>query len=126
MVLRPEVARPGAGSAVRDLFTNLAKVVKIYRLYPPGSAATTQRVDDLHRRFQMVLAEEGDIELNVSQFELVYEGQVVYLELDKASSLAFKLFRDGMIRLAFAEGLEKEEVYGLLDILSTELDPGEN
>ena len=122
-VSRPEVARAGAGSAVRDLFTQLAKVVKIYRLYPPGSAATTQRVDDLHRRFQMVLAEEGDIELSVSQFELLYQGQVVYLELDKASSLAFKLFRDGIIRLAFAEGLEKEEVSGLLDILSSDLDP---
>lgn len=121
MVLRPEVARPGAGSAVKDLFTQLAKVVKIYRLYPPGSAATTQRVDDLHRSFQMVLAEEGDIELSVSQFELLYQGQVVYLELDKASSLAFKLFRDGIVKLAFAEGLEREEVSSLLDVLSADL-----
>ncbi len=51
-------------------------------------------------------------------FELVLDGEVVYLERDRERSLAFRMYRDGVRRLTIQPEVEWDEVLRLLEVLS--------
>lgn len=58
------------------------------------------------------------MDLEVRPFELVLEGDPVYLERDRERSLAFRLFRDGVRRLRIGAEAPWDERLRLLEILS--------
>ena len=60
----------------------------------------------------------GALTLDVHPFQLLREGEVVYREEDRERSLAFKLFRDGVRRLAFEPAAPWGELQSFLEIVA--------
>ena len=83
------------------------------------------RIEDLsglakHLRiaFQPIWAVLDDLVLTVAETDFVWEEQVVYHQLNKAESLAWGLFKDGMRSLTIRRGAEQEELPRFLETIN--------
>ncbi len=75
-------------------------------------------IDEVRSTFERYFASHGDMELTVRPFELMLDGEAVYLERDRERSLALRLFRDGVRKLALERATDWGELTRLLEILS--------
>ncbi len=122
---RPPVASPDrvsgaispAGQAAASAVQALARAARTVVLYDAGNAAVRQLISEYQTRLRAALA-SGELSLEVQPFDLLAAGEVVYHEADREKSLAYKLYRDGVRRLAFRPEVAWEELVQLLEILA--------
>jgi hypothetical protein len=118
----PSEERRLAGSphavAANAALLALTRSARSFTLYEPTNKVVRALIADFRDRFRAVLDGFGPLVLDVHPFELVLGREVVYLERDRERSLAFRLFRDGVRRLAFAAETGWDELLRLLQILS--------
>jgi hypothetical protein len=96
----------------------LTRSARSFTLYDPSNKVVRTLIGDYRDKLQKALASFGSLVLEVHPFELVLGREVVYLEKDRERSLSFRLFRDGVRRIAFEPGMTWEEMLRLLQILS--------
>lgn len=101
-----------------SLLTRLAATGRSFLLYDPHNETISRFIALLLDQFVSLLADEGPLTLALQPFEVLFEGEVVYLNRDRDRSLAFRLYRDGVRSLRFRPGFEWEELARLLEILS--------
>jgi hypothetical protein len=96
----------------------LTRAARSFTLYDPANKVVRTLIADYRDRFRAVLDAFGPLVLDIHPFELTLGREVVYLERDRERSLAFRLFRDGVRRIAFAAETTWDELLRLLQILS--------
>ncbi|MBI3994573.1 MAG: hypothetical protein HY349_01220, partial [Nitrospirae bacterium] len=109
--------------SVKDLLLQLTKTAKTLKIYLPNNPIYQKFLQELQSRFDLHLQEYEILRLKIKQYALYYEGQVVYENTNRLESLAFKLFVDGIRELTFHEGIDKDEITSLLEIIGREYDP---
>src|SRR3990172_1941040 len=110
----PPPSRGAEGAAA--LVGALAKAARAFTLYDPSNALVRQFIGEYRARAEGATA-AGPVRLDVRPFELAPGTEVVYREEDRERSLAFRLFRDGVRQVTFAQGAAFEELLQLLQIL---------
>jgi hypothetical protein len=96
----------------------LTRAARSFTLYDPANKVVRALIADYRDRFRAVLDGFGPLALDIHPFELTLGREVVYLERDRERSLAFRLFRDGVRKVAFAAETSWDELLRLLQILS--------
>ena len=96
----------------------LTRAARSFTLYDPSNKVVRTLIGEYRDRFRRALDGHGPLVLDVHPFELLLGPEVVYIEKDRERSLAFRLFRDGVRRIAFDAGTSWEELLRLLEILS--------
>jgi hypothetical protein len=96
----------------------LTRAARSFTLYDPANKVVRSLIADYRDRFRAFLDGFGPLVLDVHPFELTVGREVVYLERDRERSLAFRLFRDGVRKIAFAAETTWDELQRLLQILS--------
>jgi len=110
---------------IRDIFVTVQKALKQRRLYDTKSKIYQGTVEILGAKFAAYLAEFHDLTVTVSADALMTEKEMHLAGQKREASIPFKLFRDGIRSLRFADGLTTEEIVKLLNVLDTPLDgPG--
>jgi len=110
---------------VADWLQALVRTLKACRMYLPNNPTLHKFQSDLEARTWSCLKEIGDIVLNVQQFDLLFEDYSVYHNAAREESLAFRFYTDGVRQITFREGLEPQELRGLLDVLKKATDPSQ-
>ncbi len=110
---------------VADWIQSLVRTLKAYRMYLPNNPTLHKFQSDLEARTWSCLKEIGDIVLNVQQFDLLFEDYSVYHNAAREESLAFRFFTDGVRQITFREGLEPQELRGVLEVLKKATDPSQ-
>ena len=100
-----------------DVLQSLSRAIKALKLYPDNSPVRQKFISDLTGKFTSFLEEYGDLTLTVKQFDLLYQGEVVYSQDVKEDSIAFKFFGDGIRELAFSENLDERELLDFIDVV---------
>src|SRR3972149_1346623 len=100
-----------------DVLQSLSRAIKALKLYPDNSPVRQKFISDLTGKFTGFLEEYGDLTLTVKQFDLLYQGEVVYSQDVKEDSIAFKFFGDGIRELAFSENLDERELLDFIDVV---------
>ncbi|MBN2372098.1 MAG: hypothetical protein JXO72_16585 [Vicinamibacteria bacterium] len=116
-----EEARVGGSQAGRTAnlaLLALSRAARSFLLYDPSNDAIRRFIEDLRLKFTQAVEALGCLDLEVRPFELALAGEIVYLERDRERSLAFRMYRDGVRRLTFREGVEWDEILRLLEVLS--------
>lgn len=116
----------GGTEAVRRVNAGLralARAARSFLLYDTGNEAIRvfldQYRDEMMGAVQAAGQQNGQgLALAVRPFEMVWQGEVVYLERDRERSLAFRMFRDGVRRLDIRPDVSWDELLRLLQILS--------
>jgi hypothetical protein len=110
------------GKAVNAALRALSRAARSFLLYDPRNDAIRAFLDD-YRSGVAAALRLGPIDLEVRPFELALQRaggglEVVYLERDRERSLAFRLFRDGVRKVAIQPDVHWDELLRLLEILS--------
>ena len=108
---------------VADWIQALVRTLKAYRMYMPNNPTLHKFQSDLEARTWSCLKEIGDIVLNVQQFDLLFEDYSVYHNAAREESLAYRFYSDGVRQITFREGLEPQELRGVLEVLKKATDP---
>jgi HEAT repeat protein len=109
--------------SVKEVILQLTKTAKTLKIYLPNNPIYQKFLQELQSRFDAHLREYEDLRLAVKQYTLCYKGQVVYENTNRLENLAFKFFVDGIREMTFQEGIDKDEITSLLEILGREYDP---
>jgi hypothetical protein len=107
-------AARAAGAAVQAL----ARAARSFVLYDAQNTVIRQLLEAWREKSRAALEQEGELPLDVRPFEVVLRGEVVYQDLDREKSMAFKLFRDGVRRITLLPGASWEDLLQLLQIVA--------
>lgn len=105
-------------SAIRDLFSSLAKTVRAVRQYPPHHQVAVKFYEDLHQRFGDCLAAIEGMDIQVNLDYLTCGDEVVYHSDSVTDNLASVLHRDGIRSIRFNPGLEPDEINRFVNVLA--------
>jgi hypothetical protein len=104
-------------SAVHSLVSSLLLAMKMFSLYAEDHVHCQRAIARLHEEIEKFLEKHETLDLDVKEDQLLYMGEVVHQSIAKDGELAFAFFRDGIMRLTFLQGLEKEETHVFVKIL---------
>lgn len=106
------------GTAANAVLLALTRAARSFLLYDPRNEAIRHFLEVLQDTVEAYSKEFGELPLSVRPFELVVDGEVVYLDRDRERSLAFRLYRDGVRKIALRADVTWPEVLKLLEVLS--------
>lgn len=106
-------------SSIKDLVQMLLKTKKLVRMYPENNPMYIKAINDMYEKFQEAFESvSGDIVLQIRQYEILFQDEQVYHNLEKSDNIALFFFKDGIRELRFINGLDKEELAEFLKIIS--------
>ncbi len=131
---RPPTASTAAGPkptlspevlAAKELCNLLSKTAKATRLYARNNAIYQRFWKELTESMHRYLEDCGRLSLQVESTRISMDDTVVYELNTREDNFAFRLYRDGIRRLDFVEGLSEEELETFMNIITTDFDRGE-
>src|SRR6266545_4144488 len=105
-------------SQVGELINGLVKALRAYHMYLPNNPIYQRATEHLRTAFLPVWAALDQLVLTVAETDFIWEEQVVYHQLNKAESIAWGLFKDGMRSLTIRRGAEQEELPRFLETIN--------
>jgi len=104
-------------SGVRSIISSLLLAVKTLSLYAEDHSHCQNALSRLHKELEEFLNDQDTLVLEVRDHQILHLGEVVHQGQGRDGELAFALFRDGIMTLAFSRGLEPEETRMFAKIL---------
>ena len=105
-------------SGPRDIIKSLAKAVKAIQMYHINHPSARNFYNPLYEKMAIYLKDHPVIEYQIDQFMISNRGKTVYKEDEKETSIAFRLFRNGIRNISFISGLSFHELIKFLRIIS--------
>jgi hypothetical protein len=106
---------------VKDLIVSFVKMKRAQRIYLPNNEILQKLHIELVHKFKKFFISEEKLSLMVTPTDLFYEKQLVYSNPDRAESLAFQLYSNGINNLVFYRGVEDRELFDLISILNIDM-----
>ncbi len=114
----PILGESAPGQAASEAMRSLARCARSFLIYDASNNAIRNFLEEMRTKWQWFFDRHGDLAVSIRPWEMVLDGEVVYLERDRERSLAFRLYRDGVRRLRFKADTPWEEMIRFLGILS--------
>jgi hypothetical protein len=103
---------------VTDLLRAFVKAVRAHQLYLPNNPMHARSLQSVCDAFATVWQHTDELELQVVETQLQWEGRVVLDEHERTSdNLAWLFYKDGIRELKILKGFEEEELAVLFEIL---------
>ncbi|MFL5470496.1 MAG: hypothetical protein ACJ8AE_11930, partial [Gemmatimonadaceae bacterium] len=103
---------------VTDLLKAFVKAVRAHQLYLPNNPMHARSLEAVKEAFAAIWKHTDELELQVIETRLEWEGRVVLDEQERTSdNMAWLLYKDGIRELKMLKGFEDEELgvfFGLL------------
>ncbi len=100
-------------------YNTLDKVIRASKLYQGEGDLLDRMMGDLEKR-GLDLVQNGPVTVRVASFGLVYQGHPLAPD-EKRVVYLFNLFCDGVRELTILDGIDREELEGLVEVLSSDL-----
>ena len=104
-------------AAVENLMQVLVKGLRALQLYLPNNPIYQKAAENIRNAFEPVWEECAELNLLITESEFKWEDAVVLSQPDRADSVPWVLFKDGVRFLTLSPGIEDEEIVQLLDVL---------
>jgi len=93
---------------VRELVVTLGKALRASQLYDENNPVYKRFVQALATDFAELWAETSELVLHVEEGRLTLDGEEVYANTNRAESIAFLLYKDGVRMVRFEPGFETQ------------------
>ncbi len=111
--------------AAKELCGLLSKTAKATRIYARNNDIYLRFWKELVANMSRYLEDCGRLSLQVDSTRITMDGNIVY-ELDtREDNFAFRLYKDGIRRLDFVQGLTENELETFMDIITIDFDRGD-
>jgi HEAT repeat protein len=116
---QPQAQLPTATAAqIAELIASIAKALRAFQMYLPNNPIYQRAIQNAQAACTPIWNHTEEIVLQISESELVWEEQVIYRQANKAESLTWTLFKDGMRALTLRRGAEQTELPLLLTTIN--------
>ena len=105
---------------VREILQTLANAVSAMKIFPVEHATVRNFVEELSRKLKTFLSDNEKLEIGIEEHDFTYAGQRVFRDELNIKSLPFFFFKDGMQKLFFYDGLDRDEVADFLNLIKQE------
>ena len=105
-------------SQVAELLQTMVKALRAFQMYLPNNPIYQRAIQNVRGAFGPIWAASDELVLTIGETEIVWEEEVVYQQLNKADSLAWTLFKDGMRVLTIQKGAEQDELVRFLETVN--------
>lgn len=113
----PELS-PQAVAAVEEALRAFAKALRATQMYLANSPTRATAIEQARVAFGKVWRYANPLELDVREAQFVWEGCVVYQDVERGSEgLPWLVYRDGLRALSFSNGFEGADLDTLLGVL---------
>jgi len=103
---------------VTDMLKAFVKAVRAHQLYLPNNPMHARSLEAVKDAFTTLWKQTDQLELEIVETQLKWEGRVVLDEGDRTSdNLAWLFYKDGIRELTMLKGFEEEDLGRLFDIL---------
>jgi HEAT repeat protein len=109
-------------ASLQEVFKVLVKALKNLKIYLANNPVHQRFLKEFFTKLDLHLKTFGDSVLTVGQYTLTYHDQIIYENINRLDSLAFKLFVDGVRKMTLLEGISEEESGKFLDVLGKSYD----
>lgn len=103
---------------VDSLMQLFVKALRATQLYLPNNPVYQQAIQNLQAGFAPIWEYQGELVLDVTEADLVWEGEAVLSQKNRSDSVPWLLFKDGIRRIAFSKGVEEAEIVRFLSVLN--------
>lgn len=110
---------------VKGLFQRIIKAVKALQMYGADHPAVGEVHKSLFSDLEDYLLRFGDFLVEVKQFVVFCDGEEIFKDEDRNTSIPYRLFSDGVRSLGFHAGLSEDELKHFLGLLVKEVKPHE-
>lgn len=102
--------------SVHEVVSQLLSVVKSARLYSEDHVSVKQMIERFSQMLGKFLESHPDLEIEVHNEGLKWEGHPISRSGGRQEDLAFRLYRDGIRLVTFVEGVELDEIESLVRV----------
>ncbi len=102
------------GALVENLMRILSKAFSAVQLYGPNNQIYLQAIDSMRGAFTLVWQQLDELQFEVSETTLIWEGDVVLKQDDKSDSIPWTLYKDGVRSLTMSPSIEDREILAFL------------
>jgi HEAT repeat protein len=103
---------------VTDLLKAFVKAVRAHQLYLPNNPMHQRSLETVQQAFATVWTQTEELELQIVETQLKWEGRVVLDEGERTSdNVAWLLYKDGIRELKMLKGFELEELGTFFNLL---------
>ena len=103
---------------VTDLLKSFVKAVRAHQLYLPNNPMHARSLESVREAFAGLWQKTEEIDIQIVETQLVWEGRVVLDEQERTSdNIAWLLYKDGIRELKMLKGFEGEELGTFFDLL---------
>ena len=96
---------------VTDLLKAFVKAVRAHQLYLPNNPMHARSLEAVREAFAALWEKTDELELQIVETQLKWEGRVVLDEAERTSdNMAWLLYKDGIRELKMLKGFEEEEL----------------
>ena len=92
----------------------LSKAFSAVQLYGPNNQIYLQAIDSMRGAFTLVWQQLDELQFEVSETTLIWEGNVVLKQDDKSDSIPWTLYKDGVRSLTMSPLIEDREILAFL------------
>ncbi len=110
-------ADPSAVAVVRELLRTLGLAYKNYVTYPKDNPIFRNVAEQVCGMLDRYFESRETLDLSVDRFAVLFNKERVYEDTDLRVSYPFKLFSDGIRKLAFHRGIGQTELSAYLECL---------
>jgi len=102
---------------VKEVIHLLVKTISLVKIFPSDHSSVKGFTDDLSEKMIKFLDEYWDLEVDIEEFSFIFQEKTAYHDDNPIKSLPFLFFKDGMQKLFFYKGLDKEQLQEFLEII---------
>jgi hypothetical protein len=103
---------------VTDLLKAFVKAVRAHQLYLPNNPMHARSLETVREAFATLWQHTDELELQIVETQLMWEGRVVLNEQERTSdNIAWLFYKDGIRELKMLKGFEDDELGILFEIL---------
>lgn len=99
----------------------MVKARKNIRLYPDNNPLAIRAIDEIHSKLSAALTQRESIKMDIKQYEILFDNQIVYNNRRLDESLSLLLFKDGIREISFLRGISRNETKDFVKIMSADL-----
>ncbi|MCF8069519.1 MAG: HEAT repeat domain-containing protein [Desulfobacterales bacterium] len=109
---------PQTLQTVKNIISTFSLALKNISLYPEGHEASVSSVSNLENRLTGFLEKHQCLQIYVKNDHFLFEEEVVFKGEADETNPAFIFYKDGIQRIAFNQGIEQEELSGILRVIN--------
>jgi hypothetical protein len=118
---KPAERHPLGLEKVRGIFACLSKYIHAKTIYASNNPNVANFEAAFYRSFESYFRDDKELVLSVEQYRIQWREETVYENCEKAESIAFLLYKDGVGEITFQSSVTPAELDRFVDLLRTEI-----